>query len=124
MAGYMDSKYYELQNELIHADLMLTDEGLAQDLKNYEDELNWPDNGGDWLAAHFNSTPEYLLDCSPDELSDEEFQRMVDRSRKEIEITRKANGGRYENFARMYEEWLDEAINNRWIWETGKILEA
>lgn len=113
MANYMDSKYYELQEELIRTRKIKTPEGLAEDLKNYEDELNWPDNGGDWLASHFNSTAEYLDENEADCFSDEEFDSMVAHARKEIEVTRKANGGRYEHFARMYEEWLTEAINAR-----------
>ena len=124
MANYMDSKYYEFSYNLIISGKIKTPEGQAEDLKNYEAELNWPDNGGDWLASHFNSTAEYLAETDLDCFTDEDFEKYVAQARKEIEITRKANGGRYENFASMYEGWLREAINERWIAVTGKILEA
>ena len=107
MGGYEASKYYEKQEALL--DRMLKGEitrqqFLEEDLKNLDDELGWSDG---WLAAHYNSTAEYLVESVMEGNDlDEPFEDMVAQAEKEIAVFRKHN----DTFtANMLEGWLNEA---------------
>lgn len=107
MGGYEDSKFYgklEVLCDLLHA-RKITQETFDNKLLEYlDDELGWSDG---WLANHYDSTAEYLVEMLDEgnEL-DRPFEEMVDLAEKEIAIFRKHNDSFH---ADMFERWLNEA---------------
>lgn len=109
MSGPNDSKYYERLNCLIESGEILGDTGKEKALKYLEEELNWPDHGGDWLAHHYNSAAEFLWDnCMAP--SDKDFDLYVKLAKKEIEIFSKAG---YIGEVEFMKKALNDVLSGR-----------
>ncbi len=105
MGGYADSTYYGKLDVLVDLlmDWKITQETFdRKSLEYLDDELGWSDG---WLASHFNSTAEYLLESveSDDELP-RPFDEMVKIAEDEIACFKKHG---YD--ASCMETWLERA---------------
>ena len=109
--GYEDSKYYGILGKLTDN---LMEGRISQEqfdeanLKALDDELGWPDKGGEWLAHHYNSTAEYLADSVIDgtELA-KPLEELIEEAKKEIAIFRKHG---FHGEADMMQGMLERAI--------------
>ena len=91
--GYAESKFYDRLDELAGQMLKgeITQEQLDEkSLEFLDEELGWPNGGGDWLAGHFGSSAEMLHEgfVDPDVCS-MPADYMIDQAKKEIAVLRK-----------------------------------
>ena len=105
-------KYYELLEKLIDKmfdNVMTRDEFDEACLKLLDEVLGQHDFDSDWLAVHFNSTAEYIVE-NPDDMvaipvaHEQSFKKLLSIAEREVEIFRKHG---YD--ARFIEEMLEKA---------------